>query len=232
VFRVPSGMKRESARDASLSAAHISSITCHASRRMQLLIATHNRGKLREYTELLAGLPFELLTLDDVGIDQDVEETGATFSENARLKSENYARQSGLLTLADDSGLEVEALRGEPGVHSKRYAGDGKTDAERNQFLLAKLREVPREKRGARFRCAIAIADPGGHSWSSEGMCEGEIAFEPRGELGFGYDPLFIMREGGMRMAELATDEKNRVSHRARAARGARVILRELAESS
>jgi XTP/dITP diphosphohydrolase len=195
---------------------------------MKLLIATHNPGKLREYSELLAGLPFELLTLDQVGIHDDVEETGATLSENARLKSESYARQSGLLTLADDSGLEVDALGGEPGVHSKRYAGQGKSDAERTQFLLAKLREVPREKRGARFRCAIAIAAPKGHCWSSEGMCEGEIAFEPRGEFGFGYDPLFILREGGMRMAELATDEKNRVSHRARAAKGAREILMRL----
>jgi XTP/dITP diphosphohydrolase len=197
---------------------------------MQLLIATHNRGKLREYTELLAGLPFELLTLDDVGIREDVEENGATFVENARLKAQDYARKSELLTLADDSGLEVEALGGEPGVHSKRYAGGDKSDAERNQFLLGKLREVPREKRGARFRCAIAIADPQGHTWTSEGVCEGEIAFEARGEFGFGYDPLFILREGGVRMAELPTAEKNRVSHRARAAKGARVILSKMVE--
>jgi XTP/dITP diphosphohydrolase len=196
---------------------------------MRLLIATHNQGKLREYTELLAGLPFELLTLDDLGIHEEVEESGATLPENARLKAEDYARRSGLLTLADDSGLEVDALGGEPGVHSKRYAGDGKSDAERNQFLLAKLRQVPREKRGARFRCAIVIADPEGHTWSSEGTCEGEIAFEPRGEFGFGYDPLFILCEGGMRMAELPTAEKNRISHRARAARGAREILSKLA---
>ena len=199
---------------------------------MQLLIATHNRGKLREYTQLLAGLPFELLTLDDVGILEDVEETGVTLPENARLKAEYYARKSGRLTLADDSGLEVDALRGEPGVHSKRYAGDDKSDAERNQFLLAKLQGVPREKRGARFRCAIEIADPEGYTWSSDGVCEGEIAFEPRGEFGFGYDPLFILREGGARMAELSTAEKNRVSHRACAAIGAREILKKMAERS
>jgi XTP/dITP diphosphohydrolase len=197
---------------------------------MRLLIATHNRGKLREYVELLGGLPFELLTLDDLGIHEEVEETGTTLTENAGIKAEYYARRSATLTLADDSGLEVEALGGEPGVHSKRYAGDGKSDAERNQFLLDKLREVPREKRGARFRCAIVIADPDGHTWSSEGVCEGEIAFEPRGEYGFGYDPLFILQEGGGRMAELPTATKNRVSHRARAAERARQILSKLAE--
>lgn len=195
---------------------------------MQLLIATHNRGKLREYAELLKGLSFDLVTLDDIGIREDVEEPADTLRENAKLKAEEYARRSGVLTLADDSGLEVDALGGEPGVHSKRYAGDNKSDAERNEFLLAKLKDVPREKRTARFRCAIAIADPGGHEWSSEGTCEGEIAFEPRGEFGFGYDPVFIVRERGMRMAELPTADKNRVSHRARAAVGAREILRKL----
>ena len=199
---------------------------------MQLLIATHNQGKLREYTELLAGLPFELLTLDDVGIRDEATETGATFIENARQKAEAYARQSGQLTLADDSGLEVDALGGEPGVHSKRYAGVDKSDAERNQILLAQLRAVPRGQRHARFHCTIVIADPTGRWWSSEGTCEGEIAFEPRGAHGFGYDPIFILKEGGRRMAELTTEEKNRVSHRARAAQGAREILKELARGA
>ncbi len=197
---------------------------------MQLLIATHNSGKLREYKELLAGLPFELVTLDEVGIHDDAAETGATFLENARLKAEAYAQQSGLLTLADDSGLEVDALGGEPGVHSKRYAGENKTDAERNQFLLAQLRDIPREKRSARFRCTIVIAAPNGPFWVSDGTCEGNIAFEPRGTNGFGYDPIFILKEGGMRMAELPTAEKNRVSHRARAAQGVHEILAKLAE--
>lgn len=197
---------------------------------MNLLIATHNRGKLREYKELFAGLPFELLTLDDLGIREEAEESGATLAENAQLKAEHYARRSGLVTLADDSGLEVDALGGEPGVHSKRYAGDDKSDAERNHYLLSKMQEVPSGSRGARFRCAIAIADRDGRTWSSEGTCEGEIAFEPRGEFGFGYDPLFILREAGMRMAELPTAEKNRISHRARAAKGAREILSRLVD--
>ncbi len=192
---------------------------------MRLLIATHNRGKLLEYQELLAGLPLELVTLDDVGLRDDVEENGATFAENARLKAVTYAHKSNLLTLADDSGLEVDALGGEPGIRSKRYAGENKSDAERIAFLLNKLREVPREKRSARFRCAIAVASPEGRVWESQGTCEGEIIFAPRGAHGFGYDPIFYFPERGVTMAELPTAAKNKISHRARAAQGAREIL-------
>lgn len=192
----------------------------------RLLIATHNRGKLREYQELLGDLDFELLTLDDVGIREDVEETGATFEENARLKSDKYARTSGLLTLADDSGLEVDALGGEPGVYSKRYAGEHKSDAERNKYLLGKLSAVPPRGRTARFRCVIVIADPQGDTWTTEGTCEGEIALEPRGTNGFGYDPIFVVAGGSRHLAEFSSAEKNRISHRGRAAVNAREILR------
>lgn len=195
---------------------------------MQLLIATHNRGKLIEYQAMFDDLPFELVTLNDVGIHEDVEETGATLAENARLKALAYARQSGLLTLADDSGLEVDALGGEPGVRSKRYAGANKTDAERNTFLLNKLRDVPPGQRTARFRCVIAIATPDGKVWETEGTCEGEIAFDSRGTNGFGYDPIFHVAERGMRMAELSTAEKNKISHRARAAEKAKAILKQI----
>ncbi len=198
---------------------------------MRLLIATHNRGKLIEYRDLFAGLSLELVTLDDIGIGDDVPETGATFAENARAKAMAYARASGLLTLADDSGLEVDALGGEPGVQSKRYAGANQSDAERNAFLLAKLREVPAGARAARFRCAIAIASPRGEVWETDGTCEGEIAFEPRGTNGFGYDPIFQIAGRGVRMAELTTAEKNRVSHRARAGRRAREILERIAKT-
>lgn len=194
----------------------------------KLLIATHNRGKLFEYRALLDGLALELLTLDDVGIADNVPETGATFRENAELKAVTYAWQSGLLALADDSGLEVDALNGEPGVYSKRYAGDAKTDAECNAYLLEKLRDVRPAGRTARFRCVIVIADPQGHLWATEGTCEGKIAFEPRGTNGFGYDPIFIVGDSGRHMAELSPEEKNRVSHRARAALGAHKILEEL----
>lgn len=193
---------------------------------MKLVIATHNRGKLREYQELLGDLNLDLLTLDDVGIQEDVEETGATFEENARRKAEVYARACGLMTLADDSGLEVDALEGEPGVYSKRYAGDGKSDAERNEYLLRKLADVPRGERIARFRCVIVIADGEGKEWMTEGVCEGEIAFEPRGSNGFGYDPIFIVAGGEKHLAEFSSEEKNRISHRGRAAVKAREILR------
>src|SRR5512142_381605 len=192
---------------------------------MKLLIATHNRGKLREYGELLAGLPFELFTLDDVGIAEDVDETGTTFFENAKLKAEAYARQSGLLTLADDSGLEVDALGGEPGVYSKRYAGEGSSDADRINFLLLKMKDVPAEARHARFRCAVAIATPQGQLWETDGAVEGELLFVPRGTNGFGYDPIFFFPKLGLTMAELPMEEKNKISHRARAAERAKQIL-------
>lgn len=195
---------------------------------MRLLIATHNRGKLTEYKKMFADLSYELVTLADVGISDEVAETGTTFAENARLKATDYARQSGLLTLADDSGLEVDALGGAPGVHSKRYAGAAQSDAERNLFLLNKLRAVPARQRTARFRCAIALAAPDGKTWEADGACEGAIAFEPRGAHGFGYDPVFLVAERGMCMAELPAEEKNKISHRARAAEKARAILKDL----
>ncbi len=197
---------------------------------MRLLIATHNRGKLIEYQEMLTDFALELVTLDDVGIGEDVEETGATFAANARAKGVEYARRSGLLTLADDSGLEVDALGGEPGVHSKRYAGENKSDPERIAFLLDKLQDVSREKRTARFRCAIALATPRGDVRECDGACEGLIELAPRGTNGFGYDPVFLFPERGMTMAELSSEEKNRISHRARATEGAIVILRQIAE--
>ena len=198
---------------------------------MQLLIATHNHGKLVEYQEMLTNLPFELVTLDEVGIPDDVEENGETFAENARAKALEYARRSGLLTLADDSGLEVDALDGEPGVHSKRYAGENKSDPERIAFLLDKLRGKPRDKRTARFRCAIAMATPRGELHECDGSCEGLIEFAPRGTNGFGYDPIFLFPERGKTMAELSSAEKNAISHRARATKQARQILVRFAGS-
>lgn len=195
---------------------------------MRLLIATHNRGKLVEFQELFADLPFELVTLDQIGILDDVAETGETFAENARSKAVEYARRSNLLTLADDSGLQVDALGGEPGVRSKRYAGENKSDPERVAFLLDKLRDVPRGRRAARFRCVIALATPSGKVYVCDGMCEGVIEFAPRGTNGFGYDPVFLFPDLGATMAELSSDEKNRLSHRARAAEKARQVLKGL----
>jgi XTP/dITP diphosphohydrolase len=189
------------------------------------LIATRNEGKLREYEQLLAGLSMSLTYLNEEGITYDVEETGYTFSQNAIRKAREYARISGLLTLADDSGLEVDALHGEPGVHSARYAGARATDQDRYRLLLERLNEVPWEQRSARFRCVIAVAQPGGETYTSEGVCEGVIAFAPEGEHGFGYDPIFFLPEYGKTMAQLAPEVKNLISHRARAAQGIAPIL-------
>ena len=196
----------------------------------QLLVATNNRGKLREYAELLKGLPFELTTLSEQGITQEVEETGSSLEQNAVSKATTYASLSGLTTLADDSGLEVDALGGEPGPLSRRYAGENVSDKERNDYLLAKLKDIPREKRTARFRAVIAIAMPGGRVGIGEGVCEGIIAFSAKGEGGFGYDPIFYLPELDKHMAELSLEEKNRISHRAKAAEKARLILERLAK--
>jgi XTP/dITP diphosphohydrolase len=195
---------------------------------MKLLIATNNPGKVREYEVLLRGLPLTLTYPAQEGIDIEVEETGSTFAENARLKAAAYARASGLLTLADDSGLEVDALGGEPGTRSARYAGQGASDEDRYRLLLSRLEGVPWERRTARFRCVIAVATPRGEIRLAEGTCEGFIAFEPKGEHGFGYDPVFCMSEQGQTMAELEPEVKNRISHRARAAEGALRILQEV----
>ena len=187
----------------------------------KLLIATHNAGKLVELAELLGGIPYQLVSLSDMGIDADVEETGQTFEENATLKAETYRELSGLPTLADDSGLEVDALNGEPGVLSARYAGEDATDADRVALLLRNLADAPSEERTARFRCVIAVAAPGERTRLYDGACEGMIVDEPRGDYGFGYDPAFLLPDEGMTMAELPSERKNAVSHRAVAARKA-----------
>ena len=192
---------------------------------VKLLIATHNPGKVREYKALLADLPLELTYPAQEGLDIEVTETGGSFAENARLKAAAYARASGLLTLADDSGLEVDALGGEPGIRSARYAGSGASDEERYDLLLEKLRGMPWEERTARFRCVIAVATPQGQVHTAEGSCEGMIAFASKGEHGFGYDPVFYLPDYGMTMAELPPEVKNKISHRATAMQRAREIL-------
>jgi XTP/dITP diphosphohydrolase len=184
----------------------------------KLLLATNNKGKVREYRSLLSGIPFELVTPAEEGITTEVEETGDSLEENARLKATLLAAESRLLALADDSGLEVDALGGEPGPLSARYAGDGASDRDRVIYLLSRLESVPEDKRSARFRCVIAVATPGGDIGYCSGECRGFITLEPKGEQGFGYDPVFFVPGMGKTMAELTFDEKNRVSHRARAA--------------
>ena len=194
----------------------------------RLLLATSNEAKAREYCALLAGLPFELTTLDREGIDVVVSEIGVTYAENASLKATTYASLSHLVSLADDSGLEVEGLAGEPGPKSARYAGEGASDEARIRYLLSKLASVPWQKRKAYFKCAIAIATPEGIVELCYGECEGIIALEPRGENGFGYDPIFYLPELGKTMAELPAEEKHKISHRGRAARKARQVLERL----
>ena len=194
----------------------------------KLLVATHNQGKVREYRELLADLPLEITYLDAEGITFEVEETGATFEENATLKARAYAESTGLWTWADDSGLEVDALDGAPGVRSARYAGPGASDADRYRKLLDALTGVPWERRTARFRCTVAVCAPDGQVRTAEGECPGIIAFGPAGQNGFGYDPVFYLPEWGCTMAQLPPELKNQISHRARAAKAAAGILREI----
>lgn len=198
----------------------------------KILVASSNPGKLREILDLLQGLPAEFVTPHQIDLHLSVEEHGVTYSENAALKALAYARASGLLTLADDSGLEVDALEGRPGLRSARFSlTPGASDADRRAFLLECLKEHARPWR-ARFRCVVAIATPEGEIYFSEGTCEGEIIPEERGRDGFGYDPIFLIPELGLTLAELDLQTKNRLSHRARAIQAAIPTLTKLIRSA
>jgi XTP/dITP diphosphohydrolase len=187
---------------------------------VKVVVATRNQGKLRELVPLLAHLELELRTIDDLAPAAELREDGVTFVENALAKARQAARATGLPAIADDSGLEVDALDGAPGVYSARYAGPGADDAKNNAKLLEALRGIPPSRRGARFRCVAAFVDPArGVEIVREGACEGEVLAAPRGEDGFGYDPLFFVPTVGRTMAELPLEEKNRLSHRAAAFR-------------
>jgi XTP/dITP diphosphohydrolase len=190
-----------------------------------LLLATSNPHKLEEYRAIFADLPARLLSLNDLLLDLEVEETGTTFAENAILKACAYGQAAGVLALADDSGLEIDALKGAPGVQSARYLGRERSYEERFRSILEQMKELPMDQRTARFRCAIALAEPSGNIDIVEGVVEGVIADSPRGKNGFGYDPIFYLPELGKTFAELAPEHKNRISHRARAAQAARELL-------
>jgi XTP/dITP diphosphohydrolase len=198
---------------------------------MKLLVASNNPGKLKEYRRLLQELPLEVTNLRQEGIDFEPEETGLTFEENASIKARAFAERSDLLTLADDSGLEIDALGGEPGVHSARYAGTRRGEDElRYKLVLRKLEGIPWQARTARFRCVVALAMPGEGVETAHGLIEGLIAFDPQGEYGFGYDPIFFLPEFNCTMAQLSPEIKNNISHRARAVKAAWPILQRYIE--
>lgn len=185
---------------------------------MKLLVATHNAGKVREFAEMLADLGLDWLGLDDTAVSHDVAETGDTFRANALLKATTYAQMTGLLTLADDSGLEVDALNGRPGVYTARYGGAGLTHVDRYQLLLREVADVPWEQRTARFRCVMVVAAPDGTVLGeAEGTCEGMIATAPVGTGGFGYDPVFFLPAFDQTMAQLPAAVKHTISHRGQA---------------
>ncbi len=190
----------------------------------RIVIATQNKGKAKDFETMLSPLGYEVLTLLDVAQDMDVEETGVTFEENAILKAETVSKELGIPVISDDSGLEIDALNGEPGVYSARYAGADKSDEANIDKVLEKLDGVPDNERTARFRCVLAVAAPGQKTETFSGSCEGVILHERRGEHGFGYDPIFFVPAQDKAMAQLEPDEKAAISHRGNA-------LRQLNES-
>ncbi len=196
---------------------------------MQILIGTKNAGKIREMRELLAEIPVELRSLNEFENIAEPEETGATFMENAALKAVYYARKTGLAALADDSGLEVEALGGAPGVYSARYAGADSSDAEKISKLLQELKKSESQNRAARFVCALVLTNAaGGIIFQTEGICRGKIALSPSGQNGFGYDPVFVPEGFDRSFGELSGEIKSRLSHRARAIEKIIRFLRDL----
>jgi XTP/dITP diphosphohydrolase len=183
----------------------------------RLIAATMNKGKLKEIKEIMAGLPFDVVSMDEAGFAVDIEETGSTFEENALIKARTIAEASNEIVMADDSGLSVDYLDGAPGIYSARFGGEGASDADKYLKLLGMLDGVEKEKRTARFICAIAVVFPDGSSFTVRGALEGIIGTEPKGTNGFGYDPVMHLPELGKTVAELDSETKNRISHRGKA---------------
>jgi XTP/dITP diphosphohydrolase len=193
---------------------------------LELIVATRNKGKVREIRKTLRGLGFRIYSLSDFSNVPEVKEDGKSFTENALKKARFYSNYFGKLTIADDSGLEVDALKGLPGIYSARYTGEGASDRENNQKLLNEMEGISLSKRRARFRCAIAVVSRNGREVAVEGSCSGRIGFREVGRKGFGYDPLFILPRYGKTMAQLVLEEKNKVSHRGKALRKIRRIIK------
>ncbi len=192
----------------------------------RLLIATNNAHKIMEFRRLLAEIPYELVTPTEVGLALEVEEDGETFEENARKKARAFSEASGLPALADDSGIEVDALGGRPGVQSARYGGTGISDADRVELLLREMEGIPDEQRACRYRVVLVLATAGGGEHVTSGTCEGRVAHEPAGANGFGYDPVFYVPAYGRTIAQMDAAEKDAISHRGHAARAMALMLR------
>jgi len=195
---------------------------------MDVIVATRNQGKVREIRRVLKGFGMKIRSLKDFPDVPAIEEDGKSFTENALRKARFYAAYFGEIAVADDSGLEVDALKGAPGIYSARYVREGASDSENNQKLLKEMEEVPLSRRGATFRCSIAIASPEGKEKVVEGVCRGRIGVKEVGRRGFGYDPVFVLPRYGRVMAQLSLDEKNRISHRGKALKKLRKVLREI----
>ena len=195
-------------------------------KRLEMIFATRNKGKIREIRDALKGLDLRIYALSDFPDVPEVEEDGRSFTENALKKARFYARHFGKLTIADDSGLEVDRLKGLPGIHSARYSGEKASSQENNRKLLNAVKGVPFSKRGARFKGILAMVSPDGREVIKEGSCRGKIGFKEKGKRGFGYDPLFLLPKYGKTMAELSLEEKNKISHRGKALRKLRRVIR------
>lgn len=193
--------------------------------KQRLIFATGNQDKMREIREILGDKDYEILSMKEAGIDFDIVEDGSTFEENAMIKAKAVMEATGALTLADDSGLEIDAFGGGPGIYSARYLGTDTSYIEKNKVILEKLKDIPEEKRTARFVCAIAAAFPNGQTLTTRGTMEGIIGYEAKGENGFGYDPIFYLPQLEKYSAELSREEKNSLSHRGEALRKMKEIL-------
>ena len=190
-----------------------------------MIVATRNKGKIREIREAMKGLGLRIHTLSDFPVVPEIKEDGESFAENALEKGRFYSKYFGKMTIADDSGLEVDGLNGLPGIYSARYAGEKASSQENNRKLLREMEGLPISRRGARFKCVLAVVSPDGREVIAEGSCRGRIGFREKGKRGFGYDPLFVLPKYGKTMAELSLEEKNRVSHRGKALRKLKKII-------
>jgi XTP/dITP diphosphohydrolase len=199
---------------------------------MKIVLATGNKNKIKEIKEKFSSSgSLEISSLEELDTIPEIDENASTFEGNALIKAEAICRLTGLPAIADDSGLVIDALNGEPGVYSARYGGDNLSDTEKNELVLSKMEGIPEEKRSARFVCVIAIALPDKSSFTVEGICPGLISSEPAGSNGFGYDPIFYIPESGKTMAQLTPEEKNRISHRGKALEKAYEVIKEITGS-